>query len=152
MPLAVIGPRLLTASHSCGRYAWACLARARMYWSTQIGRASCMPGVQTCALPICDHLVDAAGGHRAAVVDREPQLRPVCLGVPGAGADVLVDAAGGPEADLDGPGLVPLAVDGDLPQLQVDVAVPRVMVVIPDLRQLRQPDSEVPEHSDHRGL
>src|ERR1035437_7985602 len=34
MPLAVIGPRLLTASHSCGRYAWACLARARMYWST----------------------------------------------------------------------------------------------------------------------
>ena len=28
-PLAVIGPRLLPPSHSCGRYAWACRARTR---------------------------------------------------------------------------------------------------------------------------
>src|ERR1035441_4441864 len=33
MPLAVIGPRLPAASHSCGRQAWACLARARRYRS-----------------------------------------------------------------------------------------------------------------------
>src|SRR5580693_323213 len=35
-----------------------------------------------------DDLVDAAGGHRAAVVDAEPQLRPVLLGVPGSDPDV----------------------------------------------------------------
>src|SRR5271166_6587366 len=102
-----------------------------------------------------DHLVDAAGGHRAAAAGPEPQLRPVRLAVPGADADVPVDAAGGPEADLDGPGLPPLAVDGDLPQLQVDVAVLRVIRVIrviPDLRQLRQPDPGGPEHGDHGGV
>src|SRR5271166_2737416 len=33
MPLAVIGPRLFTPSHSCGWYAWACRARTRRYRS-----------------------------------------------------------------------------------------------------------------------
>src|ERR1022692_4853975 len=42
-----------------------------------------------------DDLVDAAGGHRAAVAHPEPQLRPVSLGVPGADADIAVEGAGG---------------------------------------------------------
>jgi hypothetical protein len=41
-------------------------------------------------------------------------LRPVCLGVPGAGADVPVEGAGGVVADLDRPGLAAFAVDSDL--------------------------------------
>src|ERR1700677_2027027 len=55
-----------------------------------------------------DDLVEAASGHRAPVVDPEPQLRPIGLGVPGADADVPVEAAGGVMADLDDARLAPL--------------------------------------------
>ena len=65
--------------------------------------------------PADDGLVDAAGGHRAPVAHPEPQLRPVGLGVPGADAEVPVEAAGGVMADLDDAGLAALAVDGNLP-------------------------------------
>ena len=46
--------------------------------------------------------------------------------MPGADAEVPVEAAGGVEADLDDPGLAALAVHGDLPVPQVHVAAPRV--------------------------
>jgi hypothetical protein len=42
----------------------------------------------------------------------EPQLRPVRLGVPGSGADVAVEAAGGVVADLDDTGPAALSVLG----------------------------------------
>jgi hypothetical protein len=61
-----------------------------------------------------DDLVKAAGGHRPPVIDPEPQLRTACLGVPGTGTDIPVEAAGGVVADLDRAGLA-LAADGDLP-------------------------------------
>src|SRR5208282_2648406 len=61
-----------------------------------------------------DDLVDPAGCHGPPVAGPEPQLRPVRLGVPGADAEVAVEAAGCVEADLDGPGLAALALDGDL--------------------------------------
>jgi hypothetical protein len=51
-----------------------------------------------------DDLVDPAGCRRPPVADPEPQLRPVPLDVPGADTQVPVEAAGGVEADLDGPG------------------------------------------------
>ena len=40
-----------------------------------------------------DDLVDAAGDHRAADVDPEPQVRPERLGMPGSDTDVPVQAA-----------------------------------------------------------
>jgi hypothetical protein len=86
-----------------------------------------------------DDLVDPAGGHRAAVVDAEPQLRPVCLGVPGADADVAVEGAGGVMAELDHADLA-LAADGDLPAAKVDITVLRVAGVAADPGQLRQAD------------
>src|ERR1700676_1818696 len=52
-----------------------------------------------------DDLVDAAGRHRAPVAHPEPQLRPVGVGVPGADAEVPVEAAGCVVADLDDAGL-----------------------------------------------
>ena len=87
------------------------------------------------ASPPGDDLADAAGGHRAAVTDAEPELRPVRLGLPGADPEVPVEGASGVVADLDGPGLAALAVDGDLPVPQVEVAAPRVVGVIADARQ-----------------
>jgi hypothetical protein len=87
--------------------------------------------------PPDDDLVDAAGGHRAPAVDPEPQLRPVGLCVPGTDPDVPVEGTGSVVADLDDAGLAVLPADGDLPQLQVHVAAPRVTGVVPDLRQLR---------------
>src|SRR5208282_3110465 len=99
-----------------------------------------------------DDLVDAAGGHRTPVADAKPQLRPVCLGVPGADAEVPVEAAGGVVADLDGPGLAAFAVDGDLPVPQVDVAAPRVAGVVADARKLRQAHSGRLEHGDQGGV
>jgi hypothetical protein len=71
-----------------------------------------------------DDLVDAAGGHRTPVVYPEPQLRPVRLGVPAADPEVPAEGAGSVVADLDGPGLAALAVDGDLPVPQIKVAAP----------------------------
>src|SRR5271157_1792791 len=99
-----------------------------------------------------DDLVDPAGCHGPPVADPEPQLRPVRLGVPGADAEVPVEAAGGVEADLDDPGLAALAVDGDLPVPQVHVAAPRVVSVVPDSGQLRQADPGRPEHGDQGGV
>src|SRR6516162_2620326 len=93
-----------------------------------------------------DDLVDAAGGRRAPVVYPGPQLRPVGLGVPGADADVPVQGAGGVVADLDGPGLAALAVDGDPPVPQVKVAAPPVAGVVADAREFRQPHPGRPEH------
>ena len=55
----------------------------------------------------------------------EPKLEPPGLGVPGAGPQVPVEAAGCLVADLDDAVLAALAADGDLPLPQVDVAVPR---------------------------
>jgi hypothetical protein len=45
-----------------------------------------------------DDLVDPASCHWPPVADREPQLRPGRLGVPGADAEVAVEAASGVEA------------------------------------------------------
>src|SRR6202035_3212712 len=54
------------------------------------------PRVQAAlAAPAGDHLVDLAGVHGPAVADAQPQLRPPCLRVPGAGTDVAVQGAGG---------------------------------------------------------
>src|ERR1035441_8420570 len=61
-----------------------------------------------------------------------PRLR---LGLRGAEREVPVEGASGVVADLDGPGLAALAVDGDLPVPQVEVAAPRVVGVIADARQ-----------------
>ena len=72
-----------------------------------------------------DQLVDPGGGQRLPVAGPELQLGPPGLRVPGAGADVPVQAPGGLVADPDDPGLAALAADGDLPLPQVDVAVPR---------------------------
>jgi hypothetical protein len=100
-----------------------------------------------------DHVVDAAGGQRAAVVHPEPQLRPVRLGVPGADPDVPVDSAGSVVADLDGPGLPAFPADSDLALSQVDVAALRVTGgAVPDACQFRQPDPSGPEHSDDHGV
>jgi hypothetical protein len=80
------------------------------------------------------HLVDAGGGQRLPVVYSQPQLRPPGLRVPGAGAQVPVQAPGGLVADPDDPVLAALAEDGDLPLPQVDVNAPQA-------GQLGQPDS-----------
>src|SRR6202034_2243885 len=79
------------------------------------------------AAPPDDDLVDPAGRHRPPVPGPEAQLRPPCLGVPGADAEVPVQAAARVEADLDGPGLAALAPHGDLPVPHVHVAAPRVV-------------------------
>ena len=55
-----------------------------------------------------DHLVDAGGGQRLPVVHAQPQLQPPGLPVPGAGADIPVQAPGRLVADPDDPGLPPL--------------------------------------------
>jgi hypothetical protein len=81
----------------------------------------------------------AVSGSRLPV--SQPQLRPPGLGVPGAGADVPVQAPGGLVADLDDPVLAALAADGDLPLPQVDVTAPRVTGVVPQASQLGQPDA-----------
>ena len=70
----------------------------------------------------------------------------------GAGAEVPVQAAGRLVADPDDPVLAALAVDGDLPLPQVDVAAPRVTGVVPEAGQLGQPDAGRPEHRDDRGI
>jgi hypothetical protein len=66
-----------------------------------------------------DHLVDAVGGQRLAVACAEPQLGLPGAGVPGAGAEVAVEADGGLVADLGDAVLAALAADGDLPLPQV---------------------------------
>jgi hypothetical protein len=104
------------------------------------------------AAPAGDDLVDAAGGHRAAVVHPEPQLGPVGLGVPGPGAEVPVQGAGGVVADLDLAGRAALAVDGDLAVPQVDIAALRVGWVIAEARELGQADPGRREYGDHGGV
>ena len=87
-----------------------------------------------------DDLVDAAGGHRAAVVHPEPQLRPAGLRVPGPGADVPVEGAGGVVADLDRAGGGALAVEVDLTVPQIDIAALRVGWAIAEAREFGQAD------------
>jgi hypothetical protein len=65
--------------------------------------------------------------------------------MPGAGAEVPVQAAGGLVADLDDAVLAALAADGDLPLPQVDVTAPQA-------GQLGQPDAGRGEDRDDRGV
>src|SRR6266699_3449334 len=90
------------------------------------------------ALPAAagDDLVDAGRGQRPPVVHAEPQLGPPCLRVPGAGAQVAVQAAGRLVADLDGPGCAALAADPDFAALEVQVAAGGVAGVAADPGQL----------------
>jgi hypothetical protein len=74
------------------------------------------------------HLAAAVGGQRPPVVNSQPQLRPVRLGVPGPDAQVAVNAAGGLMADPDDPRLAALAANHDLPVLQVNVTALAVTV------------------------
>jgi hypothetical protein len=91
-----------------------------------------------------NHLVDAVRRHRAPVVDPRPQLRPVRLGVPCPDPDVAVEGDGGLVADPDDPRLAALAPDGDLPLPQVNVTVLRIVRVVDDPGQFRQPDLPSP--------
>ena len=50
-----------------------------------------------------DHLVDAVGRQRSAVVNPQPQLAPPRLGVPGPYPAVPVQGTGGIVGDLDNP-------------------------------------------------
>src|SRR6266536_5948767 len=97
-----------------------------------------------------NHLVDAVGGHRRPVIHPEPQLRPVCLGMTVADPDVAVEATGGIMADLDDPRLAALAADRDLAAPQVNVTAQRVVRIVADSGQLRQPDAARGEHGDNR--
>src|SRR5258708_23260367 len=71
------------------------------------------------AAPAGDGLVEAAGGHRPAVICPEPDLGLVGLGVPGAGAQIPVERAGGVVADLHGARLASLAGHRALPVPQI---------------------------------
>src|SRR5271169_3962407 len=92
----------------------------------------------------------AVSGSR--LLNPEPHLGPPGLGVPGAGPQVPVQAAGGLVADPDDAVLAALAADGDLPLPQVDVTAARVTGVVPQAGQLGQPDAGRPEHRDDRGV
>ena|SRR6266851_4864210 len=89
-------------------------------------------------------------GHRAPVVHSQPQLRPVRLGMPCPDPDVAVEAEGGLVVDPDDPRLTGLAPDRDLPLPQVNVTTLRILRVVDDPGQLRQPDPNRPEHRDDR--
>jgi hypothetical protein len=102
-----------------------------------------------------DHLVDPVGGHRPAVARPEPELRPVCLGVPGPDPDIAVQGTGGLVPDPDDPRPAALAADGDLALPQVEVAAPGVVWVLADPGQLPGPDPSPAgrfEHGDDRGV
>ena len=99
-----------------------------------------------------DDLVDPGRGQRPPVVHAEPRLRLPGLGVPGAGAEVAVEAAGGLVAYLDGAGLAALAADPDLPAVQVKVAAGGVAGVVADPGQFGEPDAGRGEHRDDRGV
>jgi len=106
------------------------------------------------ALPAAagDQLVDPGGGQRPPVTGAQRQRRAVHLGVPGAGPEVAVQAAGSLVADLGGPGGAALAGDPDLPGLEVEVIAGGVIGVVPDRGHLGQPDAGRPEHRDDRGV
>src|ERR1700733_13027679 len=138
---------------------------AVQFHQVALGAAAVQPGVaEVVAEPVREHadaplaaapgddLVDPAGGHRPPVVPPEPQLRPVCLGVPGPDPEVPVEGAGGVVADLDRAGPAALAVHGDLPVPQVDVAAPGVAGVVADAREFRQAHPGRREHGDHGGV
>src|ERR1017187_1945324 len=99
-----------------------------------------------------DDLVDAGGGERPAAVDAGPQLGPPGLRVPGAGAQVAVEAAGCLVADPDGAGLAAFPGDADLAGVQVEVAAGGVVRVVADPGQLWEPDAGRGEHGDDRGV
>jgi hypothetical protein len=72
--------------------------------------------------------------------------------VPGAGAQVAVEAASRLVADLDGPGCSALAADPDLAGLQVQVAAGGVAGAAADPGQFRQADAGRGEDRDDRGI
>jgi hypothetical protein len=92
-----------------------------------------------------NHLVDAGGGQRLPVAHAQPQLGPLGVGMPGAGAEVPVQAAGGLVADLDDPVLAALAVDDELP-------LPQVEITAAQADELGQPDAGRGEHGDDGGV
>src|ERR1700693_4104623 len=98
-----------------------------------------------------DHLVDPVRGHRPPLAPPQPQLRPVRLLMPGAGAEIPVQGPGGLVPDPDHPRPAALAADGDLPPPQVDIAAPRVVRVVADPGQLPRADPGRVEHRDDRG-
>ncbi len=67
------------------------------------------------------------------------------MGVPGAGAQVPVQAEGGLVADADDPVLAALAADDELP-------LPQVEVTAAQAGQLGQPDAGRGEHREDRGV
>ena len=89
------------------------------------------------AAAAADHLVNTGSSQRLPVVHAQPRLVPPGLGVPSAGTEVPVQAAGRLVADLDDAVLAALAADGDLPLPQVDVAAPRVTGVVAEGRPAR---------------
>jgi hypothetical protein len=72
-------------------------------------RTPCLDGYPCLLAAAGDHLVDAVGAERLAVAGPEPQLGLAAVGVPGAGAEVAVEAEGGLVADLDDAVLAALA-------------------------------------------
>ena len=142
---------------------WASLTPAER--EVSLGAAAVQPGVAevvpepvrvgvhaALASAAGDHLVDAGGGQRLPVARAQPQLRPPRLPVPGAGAEVPVQAPRRLVAYLDDPVLAALAADGDLPLPQIDVAAPRVTGVVSQAGRLGQPDAGRLEHRDDRGI
>jgi hypothetical protein len=85
-------------------------------------------------------------------VHSHPQLRPVCLGMPGPDQDVADKADGGLVADLDDPRFTALAPDRDLPPPQANITALRILRVVDDPGQLRQTDPRRPEHRDDREI
>jgi hypothetical protein len=83
-------------------------------------------------------------------VHSQPQLRPVCLGMPCPDPDVTAGTDGGLVADPDDPRLTALAPDRDLPPPQVDITALSILGVVHDPGQFRKPDPRRPEHRDDR--
>src|SRR5271170_5936353 len=99
-----------------------------------------------------DDLVDAGGGERPAAARAEPQLGLPGLRVPGAGAQVAVEAAGRLVADLAGAGLAAFPRDADLAGVQVQVGAGGVAGVVADPGEFGEPDAGCLEHGDDRGV
>ena len=99
-----------------------------------------------------NHLVDAVGRQRPAVVGPEPQRAPPRLGMTGPYPDIPVQGAGCVMGDLDNPHLAALPADGDLPLPQVHIAGLQVVRVISDPGQLGGADAGDLEHGEDRGI
>jgi len=70
--------------------------------------------------------------------------------MPGPGAKVPVEGAGGLIVDLDDPCLTTLAPNGHLPLPQVQIATLRILSVVADPSEFGQPDAGGAEHRDDR--